>query len=180
MLVEQGGLEFGIRKRGFQRVDGVRDPLIEHQAADRELAGALEAGELDALGVHLCVEHRTAADLGPVVILSVNPEHRDHGRTVLARDLCGQLHRRQRLEQREQRATEKPRLLSGDDDDSPWIGEPLGGRSRCGGRLAPRSAVRRSHVQDRSARVAHSSCDARGDVRWLLPTHQAARDSPAK
>ena len=63
------------------------------------------------------------------MILSVNPEHRDHGHTVLTLHLCSQLHRRKRFEQREHRATQKPRLLSGDDDDSPWIREPLGGRS---------------------------------------------------
>ena len=46
---QQGGLEFGIRKRGFQLIDGVLNPWIEDQPADRPLARALEAGELDAL-----------------------------------------------------------------------------------------------------------------------------------
>ncbi len=113
-------------------------------------------------GNTVCVEHRAPADLGPVVILGVNPEHRDDGRTVFARDLRGQLHGGQRLEQREQRPAEQTRLLPGDDDDRAGIGEPFSGGARGRGRAAPlllggdysRQVARRRWHTVRATRVA--------------------------
>ena len=66
------------------------------------------------------------------MILGVDPEHRNDGHAVLARHLLGELHRRQGLEEREERPAEKAGLLPGDDDDGLRIGEAGGRRSRFG------------------------------------------------
>ena len=74
-------------------------------------------------GVSSLVEHRTRSHFLPVVILGVDPEDRDRRHLVVARDLLGELERRERLEQREQRAAEEARLLAGDDGDGAAVGE---------------------------------------------------------
>ena len=55
------------------------------------------AGSETLRGVSVVVEHRTRADFLPVVILGVDPEDRDGRHVVVARDLLGELDRRQRL-----------------------------------------------------------------------------------
>ena len=69
------------------------------------------------------VEHRTARDFVPVVILCIHPEHRDGLDPMLARDGARQLHRGDGFEQREERPAERAGLLAGDDCDGAGIGE---------------------------------------------------------
>src|SRR3954471_23057625 len=90
---------------------------------DRSGVAAAARRERDRLWRERWVEHRTRADLVPVVILGVNPENGHGGYTVVARDLVGKLQCRQRLEQREHRAAEQTRLLPGDDRDGALVGE---------------------------------------------------------
>ena len=117
------------------------------------------------------VEHRTAADFGPVVILGVDPEHRHHG----ARRARGSPARASfiavmRLEQREQRSAEEPGLLAGDDDDGARIGEARGRGSRC--RLARRGAPAGPRARARSRPA--SRC-ARGGARSRQPRRSRSR-----
>ena len=66
---------------------------------------------------------------------------------MLLRHLRRQLHRRDRLEQREQRAAEQPGLLAGDDDARGGIGQPRRRLARRGGRAA-RGLLRGDDARD--------------------------------
>lgn len=101
----------------MQRVDGMRNVLVEHEAPDGEVAGTAQITKGDGLRCHLRIEHRTPADFWPVVILRVDPEHRDNRHLMLDFDLPRQLHRGGGLEQREERSSEQARLLTGDHHD---------------------------------------------------------------
>jgi hypothetical protein len=97
------------------------------------------------------------------VILGVDPEHWHDGHAVVAAHRRGELHRSDRLEQREQRTAEEARLLSGDDDDRARIGEAGGGRARRRWRAAPFLLVR-EHARDlgRRTRVGVAARDRIG------------------
>ena len=103
------------------------------------------------VGRELAVEHRTSAHFRPVVILGVDPEHGHHRHAMLLRHLRRQLHRRDGLEQREQRAAEQPGLLAGDDDARGGIGQPRRGLARRGRRVARGPVARRSRARSRPA-----------------------------
>ena len=114
---------------------------------DRQMAGAGQIGELDGPRRQVGVEHRTAVHLGPVVIFGVDPEHRHDRDAVIARHLRGELHRRQRLQQREQRSAERARLLPGDHDARGGVGQPGGGVARRAWRAAA-FLLRGDHARD--------------------------------
>ena len=136
--VEHVGAELGLGQQGGQRVERGRDVRGEGEAGDGTLAGAGQVGQTDGLGLERRVQDRTAGDLRPVVILGVDPEDGHHCDAVIAFDGRGQFHRRQRLQQREERAAEQPGLLSRDDDAGRRVGEPRRVVARRGRRLARR------------------------------------------
>ena len=91
----------------------------------------------DGLRRHLGVEDCARADLVPVVVFGLDPEHRHRGDAVLARHLLGELDRGHRLEHRVERTAEEPGLLTGHDRDGARVGEVRGGLDRGGRRAAP-------------------------------------------
>ena len=72
------------------------------------------------------------------MVFGFHPENRHGLEAVVAPNLLGQLHRRERFVQAEGRAAEHTGLLAGDDGDGARIGELRGGRVRCGRRVALR------------------------------------------
>src|SRR5262249_61800527 len=86
--------------------------------------------------LELGVEHRTASDLFPVVLLRLDPEERNRGSALLALGPARELKRADRLEQRIERSAEGAGLLAGDDRDRSRIGETPGGGAGRGGRAA--------------------------------------------
>ncbi len=70
------------------------------------------------------------------MILGVDPEHRDDFRLLLARGGPGELDGGDGLEQGEQRAAERSRLLACQDGDGVRVGELAGGIARRRGRAA--------------------------------------------
>ena len=96
-------------------VDDLADRRVEDHVRDRHGVGGRTARQRDVAWLEPIVEHGAAAHLVPIVIFRFDPEDRDGWNVVLARDLFGQLDRRERLQQREHRAAEETRLLAGDD-----------------------------------------------------------------
>ena len=110
---------------------------IEGDGGDRRrFARRRCAGSGDGARRQRLVEDRTRPDFVPVVILGVDPEDGDGRHVVVARHLLGELDRRQRLEQREERAAEQARLLAGDDGDRPSGRPAVAPASRARGRRA--------------------------------------------
>jgi len=81
------------------------------------------------------VEHRTAPDFLPVVILRVDPEHGDGRHVVVAFVAARELQRGERLQQREQRTAENAGLLTCEYRDRRGIGQARGGGARAGRRV---------------------------------------------
>ena len=69
------------------------------------------------------------------MVLGVDPEDGHGGNVVILRHLLRELQRRQRLQQREERAAEEPRLLARDDGDGAAVGEQPSGLARARRRL---------------------------------------------
>ena len=141
----------------FELVERRQDRIVEPDRRDRPRVHHQLAGQRDGARRQRLVEDRARPDLVPVVIFRVDPEDRDRGHAVLARDLLGELERRQRLEQRVERPAEEPGLLAGDDGD------------RRG-----RRALRRFDGARRGAAAPLLRGDDRGDVR------RAAGRAPAR
>jgi hypothetical protein len=100
----------------------------------------------------VAIEHCRALHLVPVVILSVDPEHRDSRHLLLAAEAFRQPDRVQRLEQREQRSAKQPRLLPGDDRHRVPVAELGGSRPRFRRGVAA-LLLRLQQVGDRVARA---------------------------
>ena len=66
----------------------------------------------DGERLHVGIEDAARLDLVPVVILGVDPEHRDRRHAVLGAHLLGEANRGQRLQQREEWSAEETRLLA--------------------------------------------------------------------
>jgi len=84
------------------------------------------------------------------VIFRIDPEDRDRRDPVIARHLLGELQRSERLQHREQRPAEQPRLLTGDDRDRARLGEQPRRLARARRRLTP-VLLRGDHARDRVA-----------------------------
>ena len=122
--------ELGLAERAGEFVEAVLDAAVQLECSDRPLAGALGLWQRDRVRLEAGVEHRTARHLFPVVILGIHPEHWNHIRLLLPCGVTGQLDCRDGLEQREERAAERPGLLTGEDGDRPVVGELAGGLAR--------------------------------------------------
>ncbi len=71
----------------------------------------------DGADGQIAVEEGARPDFLPVVVFGVDPEDRDGRDIVIARDLIGELQRRQRLEQREHGPAKQTGLLAGENRD---------------------------------------------------------------
>ena len=112
----------------------------------------------------VAVEHRAGRDLVPVVILGVDPEDRHHRHAVLAADTAlRQPDRRERLQQRVERAAEEPGLLAGDDRHGAGIGQ-----RRAAARAAA-GASRRSCCAARTSAMPWRSCARSGRANGCGP-----------
>ena len=114
---------------------------------DRHRVDGRPGRQCDVARLELIVEHGAAADLVPIVIFRLDPEDRDGRHVVLSRDLVGQLDRRERLHQREQRAAEETGLLAGDDRHGAGVRQLTAGVERARRRLAA-PLLRRDHRGD--------------------------------
>ena len=144
------GREFGGLQGRREFVDGPLDAGVEDELRDGQLARAVEIRQGHRPRLELGVEHRTASDFLPVVILGIHPEHGDRGDPLLALGPARELQGGQGLQQGEQRSAEDTGLLSGDDRDRGRIGQAGGGGARLGGR-APGALLRREDRGDRGA-----------------------------
>jgi hypothetical protein len=90
-----------LRQRRCQRVNRSGDSVVQPQPANRKIPGTLEVGQRNRVRFEFRVQHRTTADLRPVVILGVNPEHRHHLHAVRALDLMSKFHGGDRFQQSE-------------------------------------------------------------------------------
>ena len=150
-LRDQRRREFGRRDDVREVVDDLADRRVEDHVRDRHRVGGRAGRQRDVARLELIVEHGAAAHLVPIVIFRFDPEDGDGRNVVLARDLLGQLDRRERLQQREQRAAEEPRLLAGDDRDGAGVRQ-AGGRRRSRAAAPDGAAVaRRSPRRSRAA-----------------------------
>jgi hypothetical protein len=106
-------------------------------------------------------QNGAGADFVEVMIFSVNPEYRHNRHAVIVTGSSGELDCGEGLEECEQRATEEPRLLSGDDCHrskgfkGPGSGDGLRGRSpgrelrnEHGGDLGVRSGTRLTRADE--------------------------------
>ena len=84
----------------------------------------------DGQRLHLRIEDVTRLDLVPVVVLGIDPEHRDGRDPVLGLYLFRKANRGEGLQQREERSAEEPGLLTGDEGDGLRIPESGGCRGR--------------------------------------------------
>jgi hypothetical protein len=148
------------RRQGRQKiVDRGIDPIIEGQLRDWQFSRAIDIWQGDRPGLKFRIEHGAAADLFPVMILGIDPEHRNRRHVVIPRDLRRELNRGDRLEQCEKRPPKHARLLAGCNDDRARIREPRRGLSRFGGRAAS-CLLRRKDSSDRGiARLAVRASD---------------------
>ena len=111
-----------------------------------------------------------AADFVKVVILAVNPEHRDRGDVVFSADPAREPDGGERLQQRKQRTTEEPGLLSGHDRHRFGVRQLLRG-GECGGARAPRDFSCAPTTAPTSAWAAGRFCRVR-----IVSAHTAGLD----
>lgn len=149
--VLQPGRELGGGERRDERRDRLLDAPRPAERADRVGAGPLGRGGLDRAARGIRVEHRGRPHLVPVVILRVDPEDRHRAHAVLPLDAGSEPDRGDRLEQREERAAEEPRLLARHNRDGARVGE-RGCRLDRLGRRAPAGLLRAQHRRHRLAR----------------------------
>src|SRR5207244_4978411 len=82
--------EFGGRKNLLQFDQNAVNLLVDRNGGNWDRI-ARSTGKGDRSWRHLGVEHRTRSNFVPVVIFGLNPEDRDRGDAVLARDLLSEL-----------------------------------------------------------------------------------------
>ena len=123
------------------------------EATDRSPAPS-GFGKRDRVRLEARIEHRTARDLLPVMILGIDPENGHDIGVLLARRPAGELDGGDGFQQREERAAEGARLLAGEDRDRVGVGEFLSGLA-CGWRGAPPSLLDGKDTGDGRIRSSH-------------------------
>ena len=144
---EQAGSEFRRGQRRSQEVEGSRDGRVQLNVGHRAVAcpGRVVQGDPDR--TERSVEHVARLHLVPVVIFRINPEDGDGRHVMFGGGALGQSNGGQGLEQREERPSEQPGLLAGDDGDGSRISkQAAGGDSLRGSRS--RALLRGYDVSD--------------------------------
>ena len=111
--------ELGLAEHRGELVQAVLDAFIQDQRRDRSFFGSFGLRKGDRVRLEARIEHRTACDFLPVVILGVDPENRDDVCLLLPAGLARELNRGDGLEQREQGAAERAGLLARHDGNGP-------------------------------------------------------------
>ena len=124
--------------------EALLDAFVERQRRDRQFAGAFGVGQRDRCGLEFSIEDGARAHLFPVVILGIDPEHRDRTDALVGRHTAGELDRGDGLEQREQRTAKGASLLTGDDGDRLRVAQSRGSVARGCRRTAAYPAGRAS------------------------------------
>ena len=185
--------------RGRQRLaqvgHGTRDVVRVPEPPDRFVARTVGRRRRHLTERVVTGKDVATGDLGPVVVLGVDPEDRDHRHALLPADARGQPEGGDGLEQCVKRAAEQAGLLTGHDSHGGRIGQALGGGScsvRCiapcllggddRGQFGTRPRVRalRRHLGRPRLRLRRIAGEERGDLRVVERVVERQRPHPGE